>query len=80
MEQGKHGKNDGPGSGASIFMIGCGGPVALYALAYVVARLTHTLVYYSSGRVMRPYAMTGWSLSWAEIIFAPLIALEEAIR
>ena len=59
--------------------VGCVSPIVLYALAYVVARLSHQLVYYGSF-VGRPNAMHGIGYSWAELIFFPLIWLEQTIR
>jgi len=53
---------------------GCGAIPFLYCVAYVVVRLAHVLV--NHGYRIR----SGYSLSWWDVVFAPLVALEQAVR
>ncbi|MGE0784772.1 MAG: hypothetical protein AB7S26_03715 [Sandaracinaceae bacterium] len=56
-----------------------GVPSVGYAGAYVHARVTHRLVSYGSF-IARPDAMHGIGYSTEELVFAPLILLEETVR
>jgi hypothetical protein len=53
---------------------GCGAIPLTYVVAYVVVRLSHVLVNHG----YRIHSSSG--LTWWDVVFAPLVMLEQAVR